>query len=291
MEYLMTYGWAILIIAVVLGAIYSLGLFNGASLGPKASPGSCQVYRPNGPMTVQFISLAGECTNELPQYVSQYSGQIPSYVTIPAGGPIVKTTNTSIFMWINPSAIGTFQEGVFQSGDGCGSGNGYFIGIRSNALDEVTSPPGAGYTDWQPAGSTITPGVWTQIGFVWTYNSPSTSNLIMIINGKVISNKNIGAIQNPRTSNPLIGQSPTCWPGRNYNGSISNIQIYNTSLDTNSITALYLEGIGGAPINLQNLAAWFPLNGNANDYSGNLQNGATTALIYTNQWLSGYTIP
>ncbi len=32
MEYLMTYGWAILIIAVVLGALFSLGIFNGSSL-------------------------------------------------------------------------------------------------------------------------------------------------------------------------------------------------------------------------------------------------------------------
>ncbi len=34
MEYLMTYGWAILIIAVVLAALYSLGLFNSAAWGP-----------------------------------------------------------------------------------------------------------------------------------------------------------------------------------------------------------------------------------------------------------------
>ncbi|MGA3020542.1 MAG: hypothetical protein ABSD68_01165 [Candidatus Micrarchaeales archaeon] len=32
MEYLMTYGWAILIIAVVLGALFSLGVFSGASV-------------------------------------------------------------------------------------------------------------------------------------------------------------------------------------------------------------------------------------------------------------------
>jgi len=31
MEYLMTYGWAILIVAVVLGALYSLGVFNGSA--------------------------------------------------------------------------------------------------------------------------------------------------------------------------------------------------------------------------------------------------------------------
>jgi len=32
MEYLMTYGWAILIIAVVLSVLFSLGLFNGSNL-------------------------------------------------------------------------------------------------------------------------------------------------------------------------------------------------------------------------------------------------------------------
>lgn len=32
MEYLMTYGWAILIIAVVLGALFSLGVFSGSAL-------------------------------------------------------------------------------------------------------------------------------------------------------------------------------------------------------------------------------------------------------------------
>ncbi len=31
MEYLMTYGWAILIIAVVLGALFSLGVFSGGA--------------------------------------------------------------------------------------------------------------------------------------------------------------------------------------------------------------------------------------------------------------------
>ena len=42
MEYLMTYGWAILIISVVLGALFSLGVFSGVSLigtACVASPG------------------------------------------------------------------------------------------------------------------------------------------------------------------------------------------------------------------------------------------------------------
>jgi hypothetical protein len=42
MEFLMTYGWAILIIAVVLGSLFQLGVFNSASLtgiSCTASPG------------------------------------------------------------------------------------------------------------------------------------------------------------------------------------------------------------------------------------------------------------
>ncbi len=35
MEYLMTYGWAILIIAVVLAALFELGVFNGSNLAPQ----------------------------------------------------------------------------------------------------------------------------------------------------------------------------------------------------------------------------------------------------------------
>ncbi|MEM3781390.1 MAG: hypothetical protein QXT43_00305 [Candidatus Micrarchaeaceae archaeon] len=41
MEYLMTYGWAILIIAVVLGALFSLGVFSSSSfLGTACIPQS-----------------------------------------------------------------------------------------------------------------------------------------------------------------------------------------------------------------------------------------------------------
>ena len=65
MEYLMTYGWAILIIAVVLGALFQLGVFNANNFAPKAPPGSCQVFRPNGPGTTSFINLEGVCSGEL----------------------------------------------------------------------------------------------------------------------------------------------------------------------------------------------------------------------------------
>ena len=79
MEYLMTYGWAILVIAVVLGVLYSLGIFNPSNFAPKAQPGSCQVFRPDGPGTNYNLELEGTCNNELPQYAAVFNAE-PSNV-------------------------------------------------------------------------------------------------------------------------------------------------------------------------------------------------------------------
>ncbi len=68
MEYLMTYGWAILIIAIVLVALFSLGIFNSANFAPRAQPGSCEVLR-NSAQT----SLVGQCNGMLPEYVAQFT--------------------------------------------------------------------------------------------------------------------------------------------------------------------------------------------------------------------------
>ncbi|MGC8688327.1 MAG: hypothetical protein ACP5RQ_02935, partial [Candidatus Micrarchaeia archaeon] len=73
MEYLTTYGWAILIIAVVLVVLFHMGVFN-TNTGPKALPGSCKVYRPNGPGTTQYIGLEGVCNDELPEDVAYFNG-------------------------------------------------------------------------------------------------------------------------------------------------------------------------------------------------------------------------
>ena len=76
-----------------------------------------------------------------------------------------------------------------------------------------------------------------------------------------------------------------------FNGYISNVQVYNTPLSANGIETLYLEGIGGTPIDLQNLVGWWPLNGNANDYSGNGYNGVANSISYSANRYGGYTAP
>ncbi len=79
--------------------------------------------------------------------------------------------------------------------------------------------------------------------------------------------------------------------GQYFNGQMANLQVYNTALDPASVNALYLEGIGGEPLSLQSLAAWWPLNGDTNDYSGNGNSGVPNNVIFSGSWLGGYTVP
>ena len=285
MEYLMTYGWAILIIAVVLGAIYSLGLFNGATLAPRAQPGSCQVYRPNGPFTVQYMSLQGACTNEFPQYAAQLNGN--GNVSI-SGASVNPTGSMTISLWVNPGSYGVSSyTDILEKAIGLGQ-NQYYIRFQPGPLlvwayQDSTRSYGVNV-------NAVTAGVtlnrWVNIVAVV---NDSTPNTIVYVNGAV-AGSNIGTAGGAsQVSNPLI-VGGYYWDGW-LKGSVANLQIYNNSLDANSVKALYTEGIGGAPIQTQTLAGWWPLNGNANDYSGNLNNGVPTNVVYTNQWLSGYTTP
>jgi hypothetical protein len=65
-----------------------------------------------------------------------------------------------------------------------------------------------------------------------------------------------------------------------FNGYIENAQIYNTSLSAQQIAQLYQKGIGGIPIYTSTLYGWWPLNGNANDFSGNNNNGIPNNVVY-----------
>ncbi|MCL5101482.1 MAG: LamG domain-containing protein, partial [Candidatus Parvarchaeota archaeon] len=61
-----------------------------------------------------------------------------------------------------------------------------------------------------------------------------------------------------------------------WNGSIADVQVYNVALSQAQIQRIYTAGIGGAPFSNGGLIGWWPLDGNANDYSGNNNNGVAT---------------
>jgi len=270
----------------VLGALFQLGVFNPMTFAPKAPPGSCQVFRPNGPGTTSFINLEGICSGELPQYVAQFNGQ-SSYIQGPTTDFPIGSNAISVFAWIKTTS--SFRQTIFSYGSSATaqavSLNVY--PVASNGQFAVDF-----YSDYVYSGRIVNNGSWNFVGF----SLPANSNSItMTVNGNLISTTLPSVPNIASGTNYQIGRWLTAGTGDTsphlFNGSIANVQIYNTSLSANEIQALYLEGIGGAPIRLQNLVGWWPLDGDANDYSGNGNNGVPTNVIFVSNWYSGYTPP
>ena len=110
MEYLMTYGWALLVIAIVLVALFALGVFNGSSFlstSCVASSGyicSQPVALPNGASSVMVTINFGQNTGST-AYNAVVALAPQSSALNSAGYPTTITTNS----------LGTLSAGSIQS--------------------------------------------------------------------------------------------------------------------------------------------------------------------------------
>ncbi|MDE1822881.1 MAG: hypothetical protein KGH50_00985 [Candidatus Micrarchaeota archaeon] len=278
MEYLMTYGWAIIAIAIVMVSLYSLGIFNLQSLAPTATPGSCQVIR-----TAAQTSLAGQCGNLIPRYVSQDIGLSSTSV---ADSPALQFSGTSpftIIFWIDIKSYNSAYIRQLDHDPTDGNGReGWLVYTEKNAHTECLQRFLSGSAD---TICTSAPSLnkWYFVAFTYD-GSTMKSYLNNTLSQSVSSTKSLTTT----TQNLYIGGY-----GGNNDGQYlhSNIQLYNTSLDNTTLKMLYQEGIGGAPIDLQHLIGWWPLNGNTNDYSGNFRNGASSTLKWSANWQGDYSQP
>jgi hypothetical protein len=282
MEYLMTYGWAILIIAVVLGVLFQLGVFSGSALTPKAAPGSCQLVRFGGQ-----VSLEGECQGQLPQYVLQTpdttgAAYISSPTMLPTGSVVTITA------WFNPNPVQNLNSYNFIAnyGSGC-TANAIGLSMQDSSARGFLPQMATWCNDFNPSwGTAATPDKWN-----FEAVSLNGQSVTLFMDGNVVTGT-LSILPTIKLSQLNIGADGSNVQG--FNGMISNVQIYNKSLTVNEIDALYIEGIGGAPINLQSLVGWWPLNGNINDYSGYNQNGqvySTDGVAFNGTWQIGYTPP
>ncbi len=297
MEYLMTYGWAILIIAIVLGVLYYLGVFNSATLAPRAQPGSCQVFRPNGAGTSFDIGLEGTCNDELPEYVAQFSSASSS-VTIPNSPSLSINGPFTVSLWfssLNPYTSSISLELFCTRTEGEDT-----LDIQLHGNDDAYSINGI-------HGDLGTGSAWlsTSVNYAFNFAQNNWYNVVESFTSNewsiYLNGVNVASGAYSSNTPSLLGQGSyislgledpgSCGPSGNSGISLANVQVYNTSLSQAEITALYDEGIGGAPIKPQNITGWWPLNGNAQDYSGDLNNGVANSVTYTSAWTSGYTAP
>jgi hypothetical protein len=104
----------------------------------------------------------------------------------------------------------------------------------------------------------------------FTYDYPS-STAYYYLNGKqyVATWRSSVGTATAGTGDLIIGGGECGYS----NVNVANIQIYNTALTQQEIQYLYQQGLGGGPVRLGSLVGWWPLNGDAKDYSGNNNHG------------------
>ena len=275
MEYLLTYGWTILIIAIVVIALFQLGLIGGPNLSSKATAAACQVVK-----TVQGSVLAGQCNGEWPQFVAQLSGSSSISVT-PVQMPISGTSRT-ITGWVYPTSE-TGNHGIFYYGGTNCVPNGAVFGLILSGPDLYLW----GSCDDAATSLSVPLNTWSFVAV--SYGGGVQATIYLDNTNQVISWSSSVTCNSLSCTNAFIGGAPGWWGGQ-FSGNMANIQVYNVSLSQSDIQTLYQEGIGGAPVDPTHIVGWWPLNGNAHDYSGNNNQGTATSVSYNSSWSSGYVL-
>ncbi len=129
MEYLMTYGWAILIVIIVAAALYALGVFTPATTTTEAR------FQTLGASTAHDLEAGGTFRIKLPNQVGK-TVTIDSVAVDPTAGGTGCTTNSTSFI-ITPGEIK--ETTVNCTTMGLSSGASYSLKVT------VTYTPQGGY--------------------------------------------------------------------------------------------------------------------------------------------------
>ncbi|MEM0200831.1 MAG: LamG domain-containing protein [Candidatus Micrarchaeaceae archaeon] len=238
-------------------------------------------YYFTSPFTSSYIQRASDIVNSsnygifnLPnneRTVATFNG-LTDIVLSPSANLKVPVSNNglSINLWVLPGNFEQNNAGLITTGAGCG------INLLFATANKIQTTNNCG--NFQTGSYQFTPNVWYDIGL--TITSGSSPTLSLYVNGNQI------------VSSATFFSSGTSWTtmylGSNlgsefFNGSLSNIQIYNTSLSKPSMFLLYKRNLNGLPISNNGLVGWWSLNGNTKDLSG--QNTITTSstVAFTNK--------
>jgi hypothetical protein len=185
-----------------------------------------------------------------------------AYVFIPASTSLQPTSQSWSF-WFFSSALSPsqrlFGSGVPQGGSSSG------IEAYINPLQDLS------FNAMGQSCSTISPisnSTWYQASVTWN----SVSGVFNCYLNGMLENS-ITTSGGIALSGPIYAGTDSFTPAKYFfPGSVANLQLYGTALTPTQIMQLYDQGIASGPVG--NPIGWWPLNGDANDYSGNDNNGA-----------------
>jgi hypothetical protein len=205
-----------------------------------------------------------------------------SYISVLAY-PIANLPAYTVDMWVYLTSGTSYLFAGYTSSVGSPGCASYYISANPVTIGTWNQNyAGNWYTS---TSSTSVPlNSWHMVTVTLSGGGTGTGNIIVYLDGgsaNIISGQSISSsVPNPLTE---IGGWATGCTGSltgSLNGAMADVQVYNSALTSNQVASLYSEGIGGSPVVPANVIGWWQLNGNANDYSGSNNNGATTSVVY-----------
>jgi hypothetical protein len=236
---------------------------------------------------LNFIPSPASPGNNATSVLAASFNGVSSYITHTPNNALNPSTLT-VSAWVRTTQV-AYQTvvGDFPYCTSGAQGNGWRLNLRNNGNIWFS----IGY--WgADNGDSIWTGTYstnTLYHLVGVLNKTKTS---LYVNGVPVASGVTSASLN--TINPVtIGASVGCngGLGEPLSGNVTDVQVYNKSLSASQVGTLYQEGAAGAPLAGGGLVAWWPLNGNANDYSGHGNNGTATNVIYAPQSVTRPALP
>ncbi len=218
----------------------------------------------------------------LPDYASFFDGS-SAYVEIPTTSQLNSTTFTVSF-WMNPRLYGNAQDNLTLPAASSSSSASVLVSHTYNSMwwmtfgdnNEMSMYVENSITPSQCCQSVIAYNAVPQLNKWYMVTGIANSTYIKIyINGMLVQEQPIiGSVQ--KAGNSIVvgtgfGAQATSYGY--FSGQISNLQIYDTALTSAQVQELYNSGIAGSPVSASSLSGWWPLDGDAKDYSAYLNNG------------------
>ncbi len=287
-------------VPLAYGNAYLTGANTLYAFGTCRAPGSQSILQSIGTM---YLSGSGGCAAQIlnssyrsgnlgifingsyaPSLKSSGFNGASSYITVPDSSSIDIGGTLTIIAWVYINAYNS-------SGTMCvvckwgftSSADQYWLGI--NGYGKVLGELGQG--TGSATGNTVLSvptGSWHQIGLEYSSNTESA-----ILDGQIIQIASGLSGSTVPASPPALGIGADVGngaPTHLFNGHIAGAQVYGGALNGSQVESLYLGGIAAAPVQntgLVYLGGWWPLEGDANDYSGFGNVGYPSNIIYSNR--------
>jgi hypothetical protein len=200
--------------------------------------------------------------------MAYFNGQ-SSYISVPSG-TVLNYSPVTFAAWVYPTnTLCTGQCSIIIGKKNWGAQ----LLINPQQQFQFTMQPVSGCPCDYISGNAINPNQWYFVA--GTYNGTIQK---LYVNGQLVASNPLSII--PASASGFGIGAVTFQNAQFFQGSIAGVQVYSSALTTQQINQIYQNGAFAAPLSTRNLTLWIPLDGNADDYSGNFNNGVPYKVSY-----------